>query len=164
MICVSRVFFFFFFQAEDGIRDAQESRGLGDVYKRQGLHKPDMQTILAESQAAEFLAPLPARAIPGVGHGAEAALGQIMVHTVMDLRGVDHKRLTELVGGAEKARWIAQAAWGRDDRAVIPKAPSKAISVEDSFMACSSLAAVQRVIGVIAVSYTHLTLPTKRIV
>ncbi|CZR89477.1 hypothetical protein CDFC105_31273 [Clostridioides difficile] len=25
----------FFFQAEDGIRDAQESRGLGDVYKRQ---------------------------------------------------------------------------------------------------------------------------------
>eukprot|EP00658_Telonema_sp_P-2_P063199 TRINITY_DN5191_c0_g2_i1.p1 TRINITY_DN5191_c0_g2~~TRINITY_DN5191_c0_g2_i1.p1 ORF type:complete len:215 (+),score=64.09 TRINITY_DN5191_c0_g2_i1:96-740(+) len=28
-------FFFFFFQAEDGIRDAQESRGLGDVYKRQ---------------------------------------------------------------------------------------------------------------------------------
>eukprot|EP00658_Telonema_sp_P-2_P062476 TRINITY_DN51154_c0_g1_i1.p1 TRINITY_DN51154_c0_g1~~TRINITY_DN51154_c0_g1_i1.p1 ORF type:complete len:213 (+),score=50.85 TRINITY_DN51154_c0_g1_i1:59-697(+) len=29
--------FFFFFQAEDGIRDAQESRGLGDVYKRQRL-------------------------------------------------------------------------------------------------------------------------------
>src|SRR5674536_196846 len=26
---------FFFFQAKDGIRDAQESRGLGDVYKRQ---------------------------------------------------------------------------------------------------------------------------------
>mgnify|MGYP002683244072 CR=1 FL=1 len=29
-------FCFFFFQAEDGIRGAQESRGLGDVYKRQG--------------------------------------------------------------------------------------------------------------------------------
>ena len=28
-----------FFQAEDGIRDAQESRGLGDVYKRQ-LYRP----------------------------------------------------------------------------------------------------------------------------
>ena len=27
----------FFFQAEDGIRDAQESRGLGDVYKRQDI-------------------------------------------------------------------------------------------------------------------------------
>ena len=27
---------FFFFQAEDGIRDQPRSRGLGDVYKRQG--------------------------------------------------------------------------------------------------------------------------------
>ena len=29
------VFLFFFFQAEDGIRDLVRSRGLGDVYKRQ---------------------------------------------------------------------------------------------------------------------------------
>ena len=33
--CDGVVFVVFFFQAEDGIRDAQESRGLGDVYKRQ---------------------------------------------------------------------------------------------------------------------------------
>ena len=32
MCCV-----FFFFQAEDGIRDLVRSRGLGDVYKRQHL-------------------------------------------------------------------------------------------------------------------------------
>ena len=30
------IWFFFFFQAEDGIRDLVRSRGLGDVYKRQG--------------------------------------------------------------------------------------------------------------------------------
>ena len=30
--CIYR---FFFFQAEDGIRDLVRSRGLGDVYKRQ---------------------------------------------------------------------------------------------------------------------------------
>ena len=35
--CVFCVFFVFFFQAEDGIRDLVRSRGLGDVYKRQGL-------------------------------------------------------------------------------------------------------------------------------
>ena len=29
-----------FFQAIDGIRDAQESRGLGDVYKRQAATSP----------------------------------------------------------------------------------------------------------------------------
>ena len=28
------------FQAEDGIRDYYASRGLGDVYKRQGVRKP----------------------------------------------------------------------------------------------------------------------------
>ncbi len=33
-MCVWVFVFFFFFQAEDGIRDDQESRGLGDVYKR----------------------------------------------------------------------------------------------------------------------------------
>ena len=31
--------FFFFFQAEDGIRDLVRSRGLGDVYKRQFLFR-----------------------------------------------------------------------------------------------------------------------------
>ena len=36
----------FFFQAEDGIRDRSPSRGLGDVYKRQGNY-----TILAKSDA-----------------------------------------------------------------------------------------------------------------
>ena len=37
----------FFFQAEDGIRDAQESRGLGDVYKRQvAMPGDDIETDL----------------------------------------------------------------------------------------------------------------------
>ena len=34
-ICSRRRCCFFFFQAEDGIRDLVRSRGLGDVYKRQ---------------------------------------------------------------------------------------------------------------------------------
>ena len=37
MLCCSC---FFFFQAEDGIRDLVRSRGLGDVYKRQKLGFP----------------------------------------------------------------------------------------------------------------------------
>ena len=32
---LNSVSYFFFFQAEDGIRDLVRSRGLGDVYKRQ---------------------------------------------------------------------------------------------------------------------------------
>ena len=37
LIALCLFFLFFFFQAEDGIRDLVRSRGLGDVYKRQGL-------------------------------------------------------------------------------------------------------------------------------
>eukprot|EP00831_Metopus_contortus_P002420 TRINITY_DN10892_c0_g1_i5.p1 TRINITY_DN10892_c0_g1~~TRINITY_DN10892_c0_g1_i5.p1 ORF type:complete len:107 (-),score=38.81 TRINITY_DN10892_c0_g1_i5:93-413(-) len=42
---------FFFFQAEDGIRDVERSRGLGDVYKRQGIN-------------AEYMGPGSSRTLP----------------------------------------------------------------------------------------------------
>ena len=35
-----------FFQAEDGIRDLVRSRGLGDVYKRQGIGDDLMERIV----------------------------------------------------------------------------------------------------------------------
>eukprot|EP00825_Cyclidium_porcatum_P027844 TRINITY_DN3007_c0_g1_i1.p1 TRINITY_DN3007_c0_g1~~TRINITY_DN3007_c0_g1_i1.p1 ORF type:complete len:409 (+),score=92.14 TRINITY_DN3007_c0_g1_i1:67-1293(+) len=40
--------FFFFFQAEDGIRDHAQSRGLGDVYKRQYQRRVHGSTALNE--------------------------------------------------------------------------------------------------------------------
>ena len=40
---------FFFFQAEDGIRDLVRSRGLGDVYKRQSKFLPRRTTSAANS-------------------------------------------------------------------------------------------------------------------
>ena len=40
VICILiELVWFFFFQAEDGIRDLVRSRGLGDVYKRQLQHR-----------------------------------------------------------------------------------------------------------------------------
>ena len=56
---IYHIFFFFFFQAEDGIRDLVRSRGLGDVYKRQdhpfgrpaAHHRP--QLILSEREGHE---------------------------------------------------------------------------------------------------------------
>ena len=47
-------FIFFFFQAEDGIRDLVRSRGLGDVYKRQrydaaGNHRFMTSTTIGET-------------------------------------------------------------------------------------------------------------------
>ena len=40
---------FFFFQAEDGIRDLVRSRGLGDVYKRQpGIQRHGVGAVLQD--------------------------------------------------------------------------------------------------------------------
>ena len=36
-------------------------------YPCSGLHKPDDQTVLPPPEAAAFVAPLPVRALPGVG-------------------------------------------------------------------------------------------------
>eukprot|EP00658_Telonema_sp_P-2_P073954 TRINITY_DN63107_c0_g2_i1.p1 TRINITY_DN63107_c0_g2~~TRINITY_DN63107_c0_g2_i1.p1 ORF type:complete len:251 (+),score=67.22 TRINITY_DN63107_c0_g2_i1:78-830(+) len=52
------MFVFFFFQAEDGIRDAQESRGLGDVYKRQPMNSPKpfkLKRLMMKSLPCVFL-------------------------------------------------------------------------------------------------------------
>eukprot|EP00658_Telonema_sp_P-2_P041972 TRINITY_DN30072_c0_g1_i2.p1 TRINITY_DN30072_c0_g1~~TRINITY_DN30072_c0_g1_i2.p1 ORF type:complete len:453 (+),score=89.99 TRINITY_DN30072_c0_g1_i2:84-1442(+) len=49
--------FFFFFQAEDGIRDAQESRGLGDVYKRQLSHRVVLAPLTRNRAAEPSLCP-----------------------------------------------------------------------------------------------------------
>ena len=50
---LSFVCFFFFFQAEDGIRDLVRSRGLGDVYKRQvGQRDAGRVERLGDSRAA----------------------------------------------------------------------------------------------------------------
>ena len=46
----------FFFQAEDGIRDLVRSRGLGDVYKRQGFDAPVAARRVA-AQATERARP-----------------------------------------------------------------------------------------------------------
>ena len=53
---------FFFFQAEDGIRDLVRSRGLGDVYKRQDQRGAAITALFAgpsgtgKTLAAEILA------------------------------------------------------------------------------------------------------------
>ena len=49
---------FFFFQAEDGIRDLVRSRGLGDVYKRQlirGSEKTALIDTVDPSHEEEFI-------------------------------------------------------------------------------------------------------------
>ena len=55
--------FFFFFQAEDGIRDLVRSRGLGDVYKRQPLTRYEVPVVSGfwpNGSLYQVMTPLPA--------------------------------------------------------------------------------------------------------
>ena len=54
----------FFFQAEGGIRDLVRSRGLGDVYKRQGFGGAVLRL-----DVADFRALRPAGVLLGIGLG-----------------------------------------------------------------------------------------------
>ena len=52
------IFFFFFFQAEDGIRDLVRSRGLGDVYKRQ-ISTSDGNLLMAGITSSDTIDGMP---------------------------------------------------------------------------------------------------------
>ena len=53
--CRTSLSLIFFFQAEDGIRDLVRSRGLGDVYKRQGLDLVRAQILIAQGHRLHSL-------------------------------------------------------------------------------------------------------------
>ena len=67
---------FFFFQAEDGIRDLVRSRGLGDVYKRQLVD--DAQNLLRRIIDEKLLV---ARAVVGFWPAARVGSDDIEVYT-----------------------------------------------------------------------------------
>ena len=58
---------YFFFQAEDGIRDLVRSRGLGDVYKRQDLDDAKAGILVAAMNVALDGAAFPPNASTLVG-------------------------------------------------------------------------------------------------
>src|SRR5678816_3373422 len=90
----SSSFFFFFFQAEDGIRDAQESRGLGDVYKRQTQDTGQLQARVetADDVSYERMSELQQAA-------AAAVLQDPAVENVSSFIGVDAANNTMLHTG-----------------------------------------------------------------
>ena len=75
MLCMIVVLTSFFFQAEDGIRDAQESRGLGDVYKRQ----PACHGVVVAAHRGKIPLTHQVRALVGTGIVADDILSLIHI-------------------------------------------------------------------------------------
>ena len=73
---------FFFFQAEDGIRDLVRSRGLGDVYKRQ--MRDDALRIASSCNRAE---------LPDIGDPTEIALLKSAAESSIERLEIDEEEL-----------------------------------------------------------------------
>eukprot|EP00658_Telonema_sp_P-2_P067978 TRINITY_DN56916_c0_g1_i1.p1 TRINITY_DN56916_c0_g1~~TRINITY_DN56916_c0_g1_i1.p1 ORF type:complete len:132 (-),score=20.30 TRINITY_DN56916_c0_g1_i1:41-436(-) len=129
--------FFFFFQAEDGIRDAQESRGLGDVYKRQ------LPFLTCRTSSTD------------------PALTEPFTNDVMDVGMLMHQvPFHSIISHAGKPGGFSSTCVYSCGKVELPpflrrsKGRHVSTTVEDT----------SGVLCISPVSYTHLTLPTKRIV
>ncbi|GFR42034.1 hypothetical protein Agub_g2851, partial [Astrephomene gubernaculifera] len=115
-----------------------------------GLHKPDDQTVISPQWAAEFVGPLPLRALPGVGFKTERLLSERLgAATAADVRRYSRQQLAEVLGdkaGCLLHQWVR----GCDPAPVRPTGPPRSITVEDSFRCCSSRAAAEAVVRVLA--------------
>jgi DNA polymerase-4 len=96
------------------------------------LAKPDGLRVVARHDQEEVLAPLPVRALWGVGPVAEAGLRRLGVHTIGQLAAMDLRELTGLLGTAIGTE-LHRLARGVDDRPVAPRGAAKQVSAETTF-------------------------------
>jgi DNA polymerase-4 len=94
--------------------------------------KPDGLLVVPAAEVVAFLHPLPVGALWGVGERTEEQLTRLGLRTVGDLAAVPRATLERALGPAA-GRHLADLAWGRDSRAVVPHEPDKSIGAEETF-------------------------------
>lgn len=93
--------------------------------------KPDGLFVIRPAEVMDFLTPLPVERLPGVGKVTAAALAQLGVQTVGDIRKMDLAVLEQRFG--RYGVRLHELARGIDENAVEPNRPTKSISAEDTF-------------------------------
>ena len=127
---------FFFFQAEDGIRDLVRSRGLGDVYKRQNEYR---SKVVDEEALRKLMHKFQiAMDIDDADVGSEDFLVRLMTRVTYEQFPYQESMFEEL---ARSHAWMVEG---------LPDVETRVIT-EDSLAA---------MLDGRPVSYTHLTLPT----
>jgi DNA polymerase IV len=94
--------------------------------------KPDGLLVVPRARVLDFLHPLPAATLWGVGERAGAVLARLGLRTVGDIANTPLETLQRELGAAQGAH-LAALAWGRDERQVTPHAPDKSIGAEETF-------------------------------
>jgi DNA polymerase-4 len=96
-----------------------------------GDKPPFALTIVPPGKEAEFLSPLPADMLWGVGPKTSARLGELGIHTIGDIARWPEEELIRLFG--ENGREMAKHARGQDERPVVTEHETKSISQEVTF-------------------------------
>jgi DNA polymerase IV len=95
--------------------------------------KPDGLTVVCPGDEATFLAPLPIRAMPGIGPRTAERLTTLGIRTLGDLAGLDEVTADEVLGSHGVG--LVARAQGRDVRDVHDSAAAKSVSNERTFAA-----------------------------
>jgi DNA polymerase IV len=93
--------------------------------------KPKGQVEVTEAQTIAFLSVLPVGRLWGVGPKTEAALLQLGLRTIGDLRERGEAWLAARLG--DQGRSLHALSLGRDDRPVVPDRQAKSVGAEDTF-------------------------------
>ncbi|MFJ1797106.1 DNA polymerase IV [Kitasatospora griseola] len=94
--------------------------------------KPDGLVLIEPGSEKSVLAPMPVRALPGIGPATEQALRRAGLTSVADLAEAGFEDLVGLLGKAHGAG-VFQMALGWDERPVVADRDAKSVSVEDTF-------------------------------
>jgi len=96
------------------------------------LHKPDGLTVVPPDEVVEFLAPIPARKILGVGPKTAERLQELGLELIGDIQKYNRQDLVELLGAF--GEYVHDVALGHDaDQVVEPSGPPESISTETTF-------------------------------
>jgi DNA polymerase-4 len=96
------------------------------------VRKPRGMVVVAPGEEAGFLAPLPLRALPGLGPAAETALGGLGVSTLGQLAALPSETVRRRLGEAA-GRSLQQRAQGIDEAVVTVPGRPKSVSREETF-------------------------------
>lgn len=95
------------------------------------MGKPDGLVVVPAGEEAAFLAPLPVRALWGIGLKTEARLAEAGIRTVGDLAAAEPELAARLLGS--RAPLFQAMACGRDDRPVETMHERKSVGAESTF-------------------------------
>ncbi|MDA8521733.1 Y-family DNA polymerase [Acidovorax sp. NCPPB 4044] len=96
------------------------------------FNKPNGISIVHAQDLEPAIWPLACRKINGIGPKADARLQAFGIHTIGDLAARPRDWLVRTFGKAYGA-WLHEAAWGRDDRAVVTESEPVSMSRETTF-------------------------------